>query len=63
MDEWPAIKCPRFDGESLEAYRRRYAKVTEIITNFRHGVYQGEQADRLEALLVKLQTPALEHSF
>lgn len=63
MDEWPPIRCPRFDGESLDAYRRRYDKVVEIVTNFRRGVYQGELADRMEDLLGELRTPALEHSF
>jgi hypothetical protein len=63
MDEWPPIKCPRFDGESLESYRRRYDKVLEIITNFRRGTYEGEIAERMENLLVQLRTPALEYSF
>jgi len=62
MDEWPPVRCPRFDGESHDAYRRRYDKVIEIVSNFRRGVYQGPLADRMEDLLVELRTPALEHS-
>ena len=63
MDEWPPVRCPRFDGESLDAYRRRYEKVVEIVSNFRRGAYHGDMADRMEDLLVELRTPALEHSF
>jgi hypothetical protein len=63
MDEWPPVKCPRFDGECVESYRRRYDKVVEIVTNFRRGAYRGEQADHMEALLERLRTPALEHVF
>ncbi|MHA6691293.1 hypothetical protein [Devosia sp. A449] len=62
MDEWPPVKCPRFEGESLDAYRRRADKIVEIVSNFRQGVYHGDQAERMEALLVELRTPALEHS-
>lgn len=63
MDQWPPVKCPRFDGESLDAYHRRREKVVEIVSNFRRGAYHGEQAERMEALLLELRTPALEHSF
>lgn len=63
MDQWPPVKCPRFDGESLDAYYRRREKVVEIVSNFRRGAYDGEQAERMEELLVQLRTPALEHSF
>lgn len=62
MDEWPPVKCPRFDGESFEAYRRRRDKVVEIVSNFRRGAYRGAVADRMDALLEELRTPALEHS-
>lgn len=63
MDEWPPVKCPRFDGESMDAYRRRHDKVVEIVTNFRHGAYHGDLAERMESLLAELRTPALEHHF
>ena len=63
MDEWPPVRCPRFDGESLDAYRRRHDKVVEIVSNFRRGVYHGELAERMEDLLEELRTPALEQSF
>lgn len=63
MDQWPPIKCPRFDGESLDAYRRRSDKVVEIVSNFRRGAYEGDHAERMEDLLIDLRTPALEHNF
>lgn len=63
MDQWPPVKCPRFDGEGLDAYYRRREKVVEIVSNFRRGAYDGDQAERMEELLVQLRTPALEHSF
>lgn len=62
MDEWPPIRCPRFDGESRERYARRYERVTEIITNFRRGRYAGEVADEMEALVERLRMPAPEHN-
>jgi len=62
LDEWPPVRCPRFDGESLDAYTRRKAKVVEIVTNFRRGVYRGDLAERMERHLIALQSPALEHA-
>lgn len=63
MDEWPQVRCPRFDGESLDRYQLRYARVAEIITNFRRGRYVGAVADEMEDLVERLRTPALEHNF
>lgn len=63
MDEWPPIRCPRFDGESLDRYQRRYQRVAEIITNFRRGRYVGDTAEEMEALVEQLRTPAMEHHF
>ena len=61
MDDWPPIRCPRFDGESLDRYRLRYAKITEIVSNFRRGHYLGDTAEEMELLLEKLRTPALDY--
>ena len=57
MDDWPPIRCPRFDGESLDGYRRRSARIAEIVTNFRRGRYVGDTAEEMELLLEKLRTP------
>jgi hypothetical protein len=62
MDDWLPIRCKRFDGESLDAHKRRSAKITEIIHGFRMGHYRGEVGDKMERLLDELQTPALEHA-
>lgn len=62
-DDWPPIACKRFDGESVEAYTRRAAKIREIITNFRRGRYDRESGEMMERKLIELQTPALEHFF
>ncbi|KRA55908.1 hypothetical protein [Devosia sp. Root635] len=59
MDEWPPVRCPRFDGERLESYRRRVEQVTEIVTKFRRGLYSAEVADEMEALLDRLRSPEL----
>lgn len=33
MDEWPPIKCSRFDDERLDSDERCYSKVVEIVSN------------------------------
>ena len=63
MDVWPPIRCPRFDGESMDAYERRSAKIIEITTNFRRGQYEDRDiAEQMERILLELRTPALEHN-
>jgi hypothetical protein len=59
MEGWPRILTERFDGESLETYRRRSSRIVEIVTGFRMGRYDEEVADRLERELLDLQDPAL----
>ena len=61
MDEWPAIVCERFDGESTDSYRRRSAEVVEIIKGFRSLRFRGEVAEQKEKRLLQLQEPHLEH--
>ncbi len=60
MEAWPRIVCERFDGESAAAYRRRAAKVAEIVEGFRMGRFAGDVADEMERELMGLQTPELE---
>jgi len=59
---WPPIHCKQFDGEEADAYRRRAAKVREIITNFRQGRYDTETGEVMERKLIELQTPSSEHN-
>jgi len=61
-DRWPKIICKRFDGESLDVYERRAARIREIITNFRLGRYDRDLGEAMERKLIELQTPALEHT-
>jgi hypothetical protein len=62
MEHWLPIRCKRFDGESMDAYQRRAAKITEIITGFRMSYYRGDLGEAMERKLLELQTPALEHA-
>ncbi|MDB5527949.1 MAG: hypothetical protein JWR51_1052 [Devosia sp.] len=62
-DEWAPIKTKRFEGESLDAYRRRADKVAEIVQAFRMGRYDREIGEVMERKLTDLLTPALEHSY
>jgi hypothetical protein len=61
MDEWPPIKCERFDGESLESYSRRASEVKEIIQGFRSLRFRGDLAEQKERRLIELQEPHLQH--
>ncbi|AKR56291.1 hypothetical protein GCM10011321_04600 [Youhaiella tibetensis] len=61
MDGWPRISSKRFDGESMDTYRRRAAQIAEIITGFRMGRFDSETADEMEQRLADLQNPILEH--
>ncbi|MET3900618.1 hypothetical protein ABIB57_004584 [Devosia sp. UYZn731] len=62
-DEWAPIKTKRFEGESLDAYRRRADKVAEIMNGFRMGRYDRDLGEVMERKLTELLTPALEHSY
>jgi hypothetical protein len=61
MDEWPAITVERFEGESLEIYRRRSVEIVEIIKGFRSLKFRGDIADQKERRLLLLQEPSLEY--
>lgn len=62
-DEWAPIKTKRFEGESMDAYRRRASKVAEIMVSFRMGRYDRDLGETMERKLTELLTPALEHSY
>lgn len=52
---WPAIKVERFYDEPLAHYEARRKEIISIITDFRHGRYDGVVAERMEKRLVALQ--------
>lgn len=62
-DEWAPIKTKRFEGENMDAYRRRSSKIAEIIVSFRMGRYDSDLGETMERKLTDLLTPALEHSY
>ncbi len=56
MDGWPPIIVDRFDGESPTAYRRRSARIVQIVNGFRTGCYDDRDlAERKEQELLRLQ--------
>jgi hypothetical protein len=57
MDQWPAIRVERFDGETWDHYQRRSAEVKEIIQGFRKLRFTGDVAERMEERLIMLQEP------
>lgn len=60
MDQWPPIRCERFDGESLDHYIRRSSEVKEIIQGFRKLRFTGDMAEQMEQRLIELQEPHIE---
>ncbi|WP_374622166.1 hypothetical protein [Devosia sp.] len=63
MDGWPPVNCRRFDGEGDLDFRRRSARVSEIVTAFRFGRVEYDEGERLERELDKLQSPAYYHRY
>jgi len=61
-DGWPAPKCVRFDGESLEFYERRISEIMKIQDGFRMGRYRGDIAEHMERRLILLQERPLIES-
>jgi hypothetical protein len=59
VEGWPRISTERFDGESVETYRRRSARIVEIVTGFRMGRYADDVAEQRERELLDLQDPGL----
>ncbi|MGN6489518.1 MAG: hypothetical protein ACTHLT_17095 [Devosia sp.] len=58
MDGWPPVNTKRFDGESERSFRRRAARIAEIIVTFRNGRHDAITGEELEQELVSLQTPS-----
>lgn len=54
MDNWPAIKVKRLDGEARATYDQRRAEVAAIIGGFRKGRFEGTLAGKLDLRLEQL---------
>lgn len=52
---WPAIKVERFYDEPQKHYEARRQEIVSIIKGFRHGRYEGMQAERMERRLIELE--------
>lgn len=61
-DEWPRVRCERFDGESREAFVHRAARAEAIIWGFRSGRFRNETAEMLEQELLSLLEPDTRRS-
>ena len=57
---WPRIVPERFEGEDVQSYRTRAARIQELMTGFRMGRYGRDVADQRERELVRLQEYGLE---
>jgi hypothetical protein len=53
------LRYKRFEGESIEAYRRRIFEIAEIQNGFRMGRYRGDIAEHMERRLIWLQEQPL----
>lgn len=57
---WPRIVPKRFQGEDLQSYRTRSARIEELMTGFRMGRFGRDVAEQKERELVRLQEFGLE---
>ena len=57
---WPSMQVERFEGEPPVAYRHRAREIAEIVEGFRMGRYRGDNAERMERRLIRLQEQSLE---
>lgn len=57
---WPRIVPKRFQGEDLQSYRIRSARIEELMTGFRMGRFGRDVAEQKERELVRLQEFGLE---
>lgn len=57
---WPRIVPERFDGEDLQSYRTRAARIEELVTGFRMGRFGRDIAEQKERELIRLQEYGLE---
>ena len=57
---WPSMQWERFEGEALQAYKRRAGELRQIVEGFRMGRYRGDVADQMERRLIQLQEQPFE---
>ena len=57
---WPSMQLERFEGETLQAYKRRADELLQIIEGFRMSRYRGDVADQMERRLIRLQEQPFE---
>lgn len=57
---WPKIVPARFDGEDIQSYRTRSARIEELMTGFRMGRFGRDIGEQKERELVRLQEYGLE---
>jgi hypothetical protein len=54
-DGWSRVLTERFEGEDMQSYRVRAARIEQLITGFRMGRFGRDAAEHLEQELVRLQ--------
>jgi hypothetical protein len=59
-DGWPRIVPQRFEGEDVQSYRTRTARIEELMTGFRMGRFGRDIGEHKERELVRLQEYGLE---
>jgi hypothetical protein len=57
---WPRIVPERFEGEDIQSYRARAARIEELMTGFRMGRFGRDVAEQKERELIRLQEYGLE---
>jgi hypothetical protein len=57
---WPKIVPERFEGEDIQSYRTRAARIEELMTGFRMGRFGRDVAEQMERELIRLQEYGLE---
>ena len=57
---WPRIVPARFEGEDIQSYRTRAARIEELMTGFRMGRFGRDVGEQKERELVRLQEYGLE---
>jgi hypothetical protein len=57
---WPRIVPERFEGEDIQSYRTRAARIEELMTGFRMGRFGRDVAEQKERELIRLQEYGLE---
>ena len=57
---WPRIVPERFEGEDIQSYRVRAARIEELMTGFRMGRFGRDVAEQKERELIRLQEYGLE---